>query len=208
AVYRTEALRLADAFAGAGAPAGALSAALRRLDHDGASHADWSDAIERALDPLDQQAARCIQKEAVNTGLAAAFSPYGFLDAAIVLWRNAVLVRSIARVYQSRAGLAGSLSIARHVVVAIALADLTQEASTALFGGFRGLASLISPAGQGLASAALTVRVGLVAQRHCRPLPMPKDKEQGLIALLSQSAIEAVRSQVRARRKPASERSL
>lgn len=204
--YQTEALKLAGALAASDTPAANLATALERLDRDGAAHAEWAAAIDQALDPLDQQAARRIQKEAVNTGLAAAFSPYGFLDAAIVLWRNAVLVRSIARVYQSRAGLAGSLSIARHVIVAIALADLTQEASTALFGGFRGLASLISPAGQGLASAALTVRVGLVAQRHCRPIPMPKEKEQGLIALLSQSAVEAVRGQIRARRKPTSDR--
>jgi len=120
---------------------------------------------------LDEEARQAIQRESFNVGLGTAVSPYGFVDAILVCWRNVRLIRHIAEVYQVRPGAYGTWLILKRVVVAVALADLAQEASTAFLGAFRGIASLISPVGQGLTNAALTIRLGLLAQRECRPLP-------------------------------------
>jgi len=164
------------------------------------SAADWVQAMEEELlAPLDRQVERTIQKEALNVGLGTAISPYGFLDAAVALWRNARMVSRIAQAYQVRPGAWGTCRLVRRAVVAVALADLAQETSTALLGAFRGVSSMLSPVGQGLTNAALTIRLGLLAQQECRPLPLPEASRRHTASMLSGSVLGPIRRMLRAR---------
>jgi len=160
--------------------------------------AEWLEDAERILlAPLDAAARDAIRREAVNVGIGTAVSPYGFLDAIVTLWRNVRLVRRIASIYQVRAGFWGTVAIVRRTIIAVAFAELAQEASTALLGTLRGLPSLLSPFSQGLINAAMTIRVGIKAREECRPLPSGKEAGAGTAALLGESVLHAVRRAVR-----------
>jgi len=157
--------------------------------------AEWGEDIERILlADMDEEARDVIRREAVNVALGTALSPYGVLDAVIVIWRNVRMVRRIAGVYRVRAGAYGTWLILRRAVAAAALADLAQEASVALLGTTRSLASVVgAPLAQGLANAAMTVRVGLKALEECRPLRLPKEQRVGIVKTLMSSVTSAVR---------------
>jgi putative membrane protein len=156
---------------------------------------EWADDIERVLlSDMDEQARAAISREAVNVGIGTAVSPYGVLDALIVIWRNVRLIRGIAAIYRVRAGAYGTWVILRRTVAAAAMADLAQEVSVALLGTTRSLASLIgAPIAQGMANAAMTVRVGLKALEECRPLSLPEEKRVGAVKTLMGSVTSAVR---------------
>jgi putative membrane protein len=147
---------------------------------------------------MDDRIQQIIQREAVNVGLGTAISPYGFIDVIVALWRNLKLVRQVAEAYQGRPGLVGTFLVVRRALAAVALADLAHETSAMLVGAFRGLAFL-SPIGQGLTNAALTVRLGLLVQAECRPLPMPPGKTRSAASLLLRSVPEQLRRLVRRR---------
>ena len=162
--------------------------------------AEWLEDAERILlAPLDEAARDAIRREAVNVGIGTAVSPYAFLDAAVTLWRNVRLVRGIASIYRVRAGFWGTAAIMRRTIIAVAFAELAQEASTALLGTLRGLPRLLSPFSQGLINAAMTIRVGIKAREECRPLPFSKKAGAGTAALLGESVLHAVRRAVRVR---------
>jgi len=163
---------------------------------------EWMEALEECLlAPMDEEVSRAIEKEAFNVGVGTAISPYGFVDAAVVLWRNVRMVRRIAEIYQVRPGACGTWLIVKRAVAAVALADLAQEMSTAFLGAFRGIASLISPLGQGLTNATLTIRLGLLAQRECRPLTPPKEKQKSAAKVLSRTVLQQIKRILRSRPK-------
>jgi len=167
---------------------------------------DWLAAVEdRLLKPMDEEAHEIIQREAVNVGLGTAISPYGFLDATLALWRNVRMVRRVAEIYQVRPGVVGTYVILRRALAAVVLADLAQEASTALLGAFRGIATLISPIGQGLTNATLTIRLGLLAQTECRPLPLPPERSRGTASLLTRAVPAQIKRQLRKSRESGDE---
>ena len=178
----------------------ALARELRERRDSTSTVREWADGLEKyVLCRMDEEVVRIIEKEALNVGLATAISPWGFMDAMITLWRNWTLVKRIARIYQVRAGFAGAARIFKNVIAAAALADLTQEAAGAFLGAFRGLTSLISPIGQGLANAALTARLGLLTQNECRPLPLPEESRRNILHVLKRSVMEEVRRRLRKR---------
>ena len=161
---------------------------------------EWTESLEaRVLAPMDRRVREVIEKEALNVGLATAISPWGFMDALVTLWRNWLLIKQIARIYQVRAGVAGAARIFRSVIAAAALADLTHETASTFLGAFRGLGSLLSPVGQGLANAALTARLGLLTQRACRPLPLPAEAQRNILNVLRRSVMEEVRRRLKRR---------
>ena len=161
---------------------------------------EWIESLEtRVLAPMDRKVREVIQKESLNVGLATAISPWGFMDALVTLWRNWLLIKQIARIYQVRAGVAGAVRIFRNVIAAAALADLTHETASTFLGAFRGLGSLLSPVGQGLANAALTARLGLLTQRACRPLPIPAEAQRNILNILRRSVMEEVRRRLKRR---------
>ena len=83
--------------------------------------------VERLLAPLDRKAAVAIRAEALKVGLATAVSPYGALDAFLVLWRNVNLVTRVATIYYGRPGARGTLKILRDVAMATMLGAYLEE---------------------------------------------------------------------------------
>jgi len=144
---------------------------------------EWKNHLERfLLERLDEEVHQIIQKEAIKVAVGTAVSPKGFIDALISLWRNVVLVRKIAEVYRVRAGVYGTLLLVKRSFVAAAVAMLVQEAATRL-GSIIGhwFFRVLSPLVQGGANAIMTIRVGIEAQKLCRPVALPKDKERKVL---------------------------
>jgi len=157
--------------------------------------AEWREDMERILlIPLDEQAHRAIEEEAANVGIGTATSPYGFMDAVISLWRNVRLIRRIAAIYKMRAGGYGTFLIVQRTLRAVAFANLTQETSTAVLGAAGSLKFLIGPLAQGVTNAAMTIRVGLISIKECRPLSLPEEKERGMVDTLRKTIFGAIRA--------------
>ncbi|MFV1959090.1 MAG: DUF697 domain-containing protein [Planctomycetota bacterium] len=129
--------------------------------------------VARLLAPLDRQAADVIRSEALKVGLATAVSPYGTLDAFLVLWRNVNLVAKIAGIYYGRPGMRGTFGILRDVAMAtVAGAYLQDLAGTAgeLIGSLAGKTAgfFTGPLMEGCLNGVATLRVGYLAKGRCR----------------------------------------
>lgn len=134
---------------------------------------------QSVLHPLDQRAVGIVTNHASQTALLTALSPLAVLDAAFSLWRNVRMVREIAMVYEGRPGSLGTFRLVRDVLLNMAAAGATEwlsDAGADLFGS-NVAASLSVKIGQGMAMGILSVRVGLIAMRLCRPIPFD-DGEQ------------------------------
>lgn len=131
------------------------------------------DEIEARLVALDAKVDALIKSEAVNVGVATAFSMNGTVDAFIVLWRNANLISQISRVYFGRPHLRGSLMIMRDVAAMVVVSraledvtDITGEVIGGLLGRMGGL--LAGPVMDGAVNALMTLKLGYLAKRRCR----------------------------------------
>jgi putative membrane protein len=152
-----------------------------RMDQDGDPRA-WRHDLETTIfGPLDQRARDIIQSEAIITGVSTALSPFAFVDAAVSMWRNTRTIRQVAAVYRVRPGFVGTLALVRRTIVSVALADLSQEAVGLLAPG---LIRTAGGMGQGAMNALMTIRLGLSAQRECRPLPFPPGAQPGMMRLM------------------------
>ncbi len=143
---------------------GRLTAEVRRLE-DG--------RIGRLLEPLDRKTADAIRAEAFRIGVATAVSPYGMLDAFIVLWRNCNLIARIACIYYGRPSPRGTFAILRDVSLATAagaymdnLGELAGEFVGSLAGKTAGF--FAGPLMEGCLNAVATLRIGYLAKRRCR----------------------------------------
>jgi hypothetical protein len=129
--------------------------------------------VARLLLPLDRRAAEEIRGEALRVGVATAVSPYGSLDAFLVLWRNVNLVARVARIYYGRPGPRGTLRVVRDAAGATMasayLQDLSEIAGDAV-ASFTGKAAgvLAGPLLDGTLNAVATLRIGYVAKARCR----------------------------------------
>jgi uncharacterized membrane protein YcjF (UPF0283 family) len=89
-------------------------------------------ACQRALSPIlmtmDQRARAIIEAEARAVGMLSALSPYAFVDAICVLWRNSRMVVKIAEAYGARPSLFGSAWLIARVVGNVAFGALSQDA--------------------------------------------------------------------------------
>lgn len=132
---------------------------------------EWADTLNSfLLREMDEEARRVIVQEAVGVGLTTALSPRGLVDVSIVLWRNARMINRIASIYVGRPGRYGTWMLLRRCLASVALAG-TAEGLTDLLPAtlpLKGLGAM----GQCVVNAIMTCRVGLRAQRECRPLPL------------------------------------
>lgn len=127
--------------------------------------------VERTLlVPLDRRVDRIIQRESVSVGLITGLAPWPLIDAALVLWRNVRMMRSIATVYGARPGVAGTARLVRKALINVAVADLSQHASDLVTSKVPALGVIAPAAAQGMTSAMLTIRLGLWTQAMCRPV--------------------------------------
>ncbi len=129
--------------------------------------------VEPLLVPLDQEVERVIRQQALAVGATTAVSPYGTVDAFIVLWRNANLVSRIANLYFGRPGVRHTWTILRDVSTATVAALYMQPASSAAGGLIKNMAGrtaglIAGPLLDGGANALFTLRLGYVAKARCR----------------------------------------
>lgn len=130
------------------------------------------------LDELDVRVDAIIYREALAVGTSTALSPNGTLDVFFVLWRNANLTATIARIYYGRPGLSGSALVLRDVASAILLASVMERISDVSAGLIRKLGeggrslplvgALFGPAVDGLVNALMTMKLGYLAKERCR----------------------------------------
>ncbi len=137
---------------------------------------------EKVLAPMDAKARDIITKYANQTALSTAISPVAVIDAVLILSRSHVMIKEIAKVYNLRPSLAGELVLIKKVFINLAFAgvsDILLHHSHDIFGA--SVLSKVSAHGaQGVANGILTARVGLGAQKACRPLPLTK-REDGFL---------------------------
>lgn len=151
--------------------------------------------VGRLLAPLDRKAAEAIRAEALKVGLATAVSPYGTLDAFLVLWRNINLVTRVATIYYGRPGARGTLKILRDVAMATMLGayleelgQIAGEAVGSLVGKTAGF--FTGPLMEGCLNGVATLRIGYVAKSRCRAFNAwtPKTAPQAAQAAIAEAA--------------------
>ncbi|WGF86954.1 TIGR01620 family protein [Marinivivus vitaminiproducens] len=154
-------------------------AAFDRHDSDSLSDGERIQLFARTvLQPVDRQAYALVLKGARDVGVLTAVSPLGAMDGLIVLGRNLMLLRQIARLYGVRPGVAGTVSLVRRTLGNVAIAGVgelvTEHAAHQLGAGL--MAMLSAKAGQGLTNGVLAARLGLVAMTQCRPVPFAENE--------------------------------
>ena len=161
---------LANARKAGGAKLPTEAAELRRGIASAESPEAWAQQLDQAmLDAMDREVRKIIAREARGVGVATAVSPRGFVDMAIIIWRNVRMIRCIAEAYGVRAGKVGNLLIIRRTVQAVALAPMVEQISGLMPANL--LAKFLGAGAEGVVNALMTVRVGMQAQSQCRPLP-------------------------------------
>ncbi len=124
--------------------------------------------------PLDLQARRLLQRDAVGTGLLVATSPWVSVDLLLVVWRNIRMMQRIAVCYGLPISQLSSWRLARHVLRNIALAGGTEMAigalSDSLLSGV--LEKLAARVGQGVGVGLYSARLGHFTLDLCRAVPL------------------------------------
>ena len=154
-----------------------VSAGFKRLGQ-GLTDAHTAAEVIAVLDRsgfagLDRQAFGCVLRGSRDAALVTALCPSALLDMAIMMWRNARLVREVAGQYGARPGFVGSVRLARRILANIALAGVSEGAHDLAVGALGGsLAAAVSARlGQGVLNGLLTARIGIATMDACRPLP-------------------------------------
>lgn len=139
------------------------------------------------LAPRDREAQRLITRMSGETAIMVAISPLTLVDMALVAWRSLAMVDRLCRLYGLELGYASRLRLFRNVLHNMAFAGASELATDASMDMLSlDLAGRLSArAGQGLATGLLSARLGLRAQRLCRPVAFT-DEEQPKLADLRQ----------------------
>ncbi len=142
---------------------------------------------ERAiLAPLDRLAEDRAAAAARQVAAATALIPMVLIDMAAVLLINLRMIRSIAELYDGRAGWIGSWRLLRAVAAHLAATGAV-AATDDLLGPLVGggvLGKLSRRFGEAAVNAALTARVGVATIEVCRPLPFkarPAPKARSIV---------------------------
>ena len=87
----------------------------------------------------------------------------------IVLWRNVRMIRQIARIYAGRTGRYGTWVLVKRAFQSLLVAGIGESVTDLLPAGLS--VRLLGALGQCIGNAFMSCRVGVAAQRECRPLP-------------------------------------
>lgn len=156
--------------------------------------------IEQAfLTQLDQQAHQCVSKYSVQTGLAVALSPWASMDMLFTLWRNAKMVEEIAKIYGIRPSYRNRIKILTLVLKNMAFAGVSQMTGdyVASIGQSHAIPQTIAGVGQGIGSALISVRIGILTMKTCRPIPFEEGKQpklMGFMKSVTDSLLDSLRS--------------
>lgn len=137
------------------------------------------------LAPRDREAQRLITRMSGETAMMVAISPLTLLDMALVAWRSLAMVDRLCRLYGLELGYASRLRLFRNVLHNMAFAGASELATDASMDMLSlDLAGRLSArAGQGLATGLLSARLGLRAQRLCRPMAFAPEEQPKLADL-------------------------
>ncbi|MGS2742986.1 YcjF family protein [Halomonas sp. LS-001] len=137
------------------------------------------------LAPRDREAQRLITRMSGETAIMVAISPLTLVDMTLVAWRSLAMVDRLCRLYGLELGYASRLRLFRHVLHNMAFAGASELATDASMDMLSlDLAGRISArAGQGLATGLLSARLGLRAQRLCRPVAFAEEEQPRLADL-------------------------
>ena len=86
--------------------------------------------------------------------------------------------------------------IIRRTISAVALANILDELTAEILAASF-LSRLTGAGAQGLANATMTIRVGLKAQKQCRPLPQDESERQGTAQWLAGTVWDSVKGVIR-----------
>lgn len=137
------------------------------------------------LAPRDREAQRLITRMSGETAVMVAISPLTLVDMALVAWRSLAMVDRLCRLYGLELGYASRLRLFRNVLRNMAFAGVSELATDASMDMLSlHLAGRISArASQGLATGLLSARLGLRAQRLCRPVAFTPEEQPKLADL-------------------------
>ncbi|MCS2609069.1 YcjF family protein [Halomonas dongshanensis] len=137
------------------------------------------------LGPRDREAKRLITRMSGETAILVAVSPITLVDMALVAWRSLAMVDRLCALYGLELGYASRLRLFRNVLRNMAFAGVSELATDAGVDMLSlDLAGRISArAGQGLATGLLSARLGLRAQRLCRPVAFTPEETPRLADL-------------------------
>jgi hypothetical protein len=148
-------------------------------------------ALDTALRPLDEAAEHEIRKEASLVFFSTAVSQSGRLDALFVLVVQSRLIWKVARVYWQRPTARELLFLYANVSASVFAAESLEDVDMAevlepvvpavVEAAGLGATVVLAPVAtvladatfQGTVNALLTLRVGCIARRYCRGLPVP-----------------------------------
>ncbi|EGP20526.1 YcjF family protein [Halomonas sp. TD01] len=137
------------------------------------------------LAPRDREAQRLITRMSGKPAIMVAISPLTLVDMALVAWRSLAMVDRLCRLYGLELGYASRLRLFRNVLHNMAFAGASELATDASMDMLSlDLAGRLSArAGQGLATGLLSARLGLRAQRLCRPVAFTPEEQPKLADL-------------------------
>lgn len=137
------------------------------------------------LAPRDREAQRLITRMSGETAIMVAISPLTLVDMALVAWRSLAMVDRLCRLYGLELGYASRLRLFRNVLHNMAFVGASELATDASMDMLSlDLAGRLSArAGQGLATGLLSARLGLRAQRLCRPVAFTQEEQPKLADL-------------------------
>lgn len=145
--------------------------------------------------PLDMQARRMLQRDAVGTGLLVATSPWVAVDLLLVLWRNIRMMQRIAICFGLPISQLSSWRLARHVLRNIALAGGTEMAigalSDSLLSGM--VEKLAARLGQGIGVGLYSARLGHFTLDLCRAVPLA---DRQVLAEDNRGVIQGIRERL------------
>ncbi len=162
------------------------------LGIDAGSHAtELVAALERGYAVQDEQARALIHREVVRTGLFIAASPWPALDLLLVAWRNARMVNAIARIYGLRLSFPARWRLYRMILQNMAFASATETVLDSASEGWAAnlMVNVGARAGQGVAVALYSLRIGRQAMRASRIAPEHKPLVDRNLARLILGAI-------------------
>ncbi len=145
--------------------------------------------------PLDRQAYQCVSRAARDAGLGVTMSPFGVLDAGIIIWRGLRMVREVAAVYGFRPGFFARAGLVRRILYTAATQGAADFVADALLShvGARLAGVLSARVGEGVLSGMRMARLGIVTMAACRPLPF-LEQDKASIARLGSEVTSAVSS--------------
>ncbi len=141
------------------------------------------------LAPLDARARLEVEAAARQVATVTAVVPLALADVFTALTANMRMIRSIAEIYEGRAGTLGTWRLTKQVLahlVATGAVAVGDDLISSIAGG--GVLSKVSRRfGEGVINGALTARVGVAAMEVCRPLAFTAERRPSVTSLVKNS---------------------